>query len=510
MKFRKLLYPALALGIALLPVSCKDGKEPEQKEEKVPVESISLDQEEVAAETAQFIELTATVLPENATDKRVVWTSDNEAVASVDGGTVMTNAPGDATIAAATIDGGFVASCKFHITTPLKKITLDPAEATLDERSQLTISVVYPEGATQLPVNWVSSDETVATVDARGVVSGLVPGTAVITAKTQDGKISASCTVTVKDANYPWVESPDGKMYPQGVTVTKFEDKLDGDNYCKGAYAHIDFSQNPDLRFNVLYGNTKTLITTGPGDDVDWYDRFPEEDGQVIILTNAGFFDATWGTSSMVGVDGMLKAKGASTTGLSGYSGNYYPVRSALSVDKSGKFSINWVYPCIDGVYSFTSALNQNDATGVFLPAPPDKTTPGAKKLTYKDLIQGGPRLVENGKNVAELNTRAELLTGTVGKPHGYRTSRTAYGIMPDGSLVVLVVEGDGRNGKANAGFDVCELADKFIEIGCVDALGFDGGGSSEMIGPGCDQIVPRIGGQRAMPTAICISEIRY
>lgn len=499
------------LAAAFVAFSCAD-KKPDTPEEgkKVAVESVSVTPEVLALETSRFYDLTATVLPENASDPSVRWSSSNESVVSVDGGSIMTLAPGEAVITVTTNDGGHSAACTVTVTLPLKSISLDPSSADLGVGETLTLSVLYPENATQTPVSWKSSDSSVAEVDGNGLVTALALGSCTITASVPDTRITAACQVTVKKKNLPWVESPDGKSYPAGVTVTRFKDQLDGDNYCQGAIAHIDFSANPDLRFNLLFGSMKTLVSTGPGDDVDWFDMFPEKDGMPVILTNAGFFDSQWGTSSLVGQAGIIKSQGASTTGIPGYSGTYYPVRSALWTDSKGQFHIDWVYPMSDGVYSFPSALDQNDKDGTFLPSAPTKYTSGASKLSYKTLIQGGPRLVKDGRNVAELNTRAELLTKTVGEPHGYRTSRTAIGIKADGSLVIIVCEGDGRSGKADAGFDVCELADKFIELGCVDALGFDGGGSSEMIGPDGQAIAKRISSPRAMPTAICISEIRY
>lgn len=60
--------------------------------------------------------ITATVAPTNATNQNVTWTSDDENVATVEGGVVTGVAAGTATITATTVDGGFTATCEVTVT----------------------------------------------------------------------------------------------------------------------------------------------------------------------------------------------------------------------------------------------------------------------------------------------------------------------------------------------------------------------------------------------------------
>ncbi len=82
----------------------------------VAVTSVTLDVTELALEVPATATLTATVAPEEATDKTVVWTSDNEAVATVADGVVTAVAEGTATITVTTVDGGFTATCIVTVT----------------------------------------------------------------------------------------------------------------------------------------------------------------------------------------------------------------------------------------------------------------------------------------------------------------------------------------------------------------------------------------------------------
>lgn len=77
-------------------------------------------------------------------------------------------------------------------------VTVDPTTATIKmkERLQLT-AIVTPDNASNRGVVWSTSDATVATISASGVVIGVAPGTATMTAKTNDGNKTATCVVTV-------------------------------------------------------------------------------------------------------------------------------------------------------------------------------------------------------------------------------------------------------------------------------------------------------------------------
>ena len=99
--------------------------------EKVAATGVTLDQTEVSVKWHEQVKLTATVTPENATNKNVRWTSSDETIAIVKGGVVTGLAEGEATITVTTRDGGFTAECKVTVTdTPtfLFEESFEPAE----------------------------------------------------------------------------------------------------------------------------------------------------------------------------------------------------------------------------------------------------------------------------------------------------------------------------------------------------------------------------------------------
>ena len=165
----------------------------------VAVSSITLDKTTLALVAGGSDTLTATVVPENATEKTVTWSSSDATVATVDQtGKVTAVKGGTATITAAA--GGKSATCAVTVTQPVTGVTLDKASAELvlggtDAQKTVTLTAtVSPENATDKTVTWTSSDAAVATVD-NGVVTAVKAGTATITAKAGDK--TATCAISV-------------------------------------------------------------------------------------------------------------------------------------------------------------------------------------------------------------------------------------------------------------------------------------------------------------------------
>lgn len=163
---------------------------------------ISIDRTEATLERDATLQLTATVMPEDAGDKSVTWSSADSGIARVDGaGLVTAVSVGTTTITATTGDGtGLTASCTVTVTPKtVQSITVDEEALSLErgETTRLTV-IVTPQDADDVSVTWYSNNSGVATVDDGGRVTAIEVGTAVITATTNDGSgLSAKCTVTV-------------------------------------------------------------------------------------------------------------------------------------------------------------------------------------------------------------------------------------------------------------------------------------------------------------------------
>ena len=148
----------------------------------------------------QTVTMTATVLPSDASDKSVTWTSSNSDIVSVtQNGSVTANAMGEAEITATSNDGGFSKSCKVTVIEPLvpaTSLTLTPKTMSLNigENGSLELQIL-PNDCNEI-LEWKSSDPSVATVNA-GDITALAAGTTTITVR--GSNTSASATVTVID-----------------------------------------------------------------------------------------------------------------------------------------------------------------------------------------------------------------------------------------------------------------------------------------------------------------------
>ena len=162
----------------------------------VAVTSITLDQTSLDLKEGETATLTATVKPDNATDKAVAWTSSNDKVATVKDGKVTAVKEGTATITATA--GDKTATCKVTVEknfVEVTSITLDKTTLTVTAGEEETLTAtVKPDDATDKTVTWTSSNTAIATVKD-GKVKGIKAGTATITAQAGDKK--ATCKVVV-------------------------------------------------------------------------------------------------------------------------------------------------------------------------------------------------------------------------------------------------------------------------------------------------------------------------
>ncbi len=182
----------LGLGVASVTFS-SCGKDDDNA---VAVSGISLDKSTLALALGEEYTLTATLTPDDATDKTLSWTSSDEAKATVDAnGRVTAVAAGTATITART--GDKTASCNVTVSIPVSGLSLSKDTLTLAVGELDTLqATVLPANATDPAVSWSSSDEAKATVDANGKVTAVATGAAAITATTANGK-TATCQVFV-------------------------------------------------------------------------------------------------------------------------------------------------------------------------------------------------------------------------------------------------------------------------------------------------------------------------
>jgi gliding motility-associated-like protein len=149
------------------------------------------------------VRLTANIIPETATDKRVVWSVDNASVATVAAnGAVEGKTMGTTNVKVRTNDGGFEATILINV-VPLSvegvNIALDETNIIKGRQQQLSAEVSPPD-ATNKTLSWRSANPSIVTVDANGMASALELGSTLLIVETGDGGFADTCRVAVVKA----------------------------------------------------------------------------------------------------------------------------------------------------------------------------------------------------------------------------------------------------------------------------------------------------------------------
>ncbi|MDE6485097.1 MAG: Ig-like domain-containing protein [Duncaniella sp.] len=215
-------------------------------------ESIELNSDMANITEGDTIELTATISPETTTDKTVSWTSSDPSVATVDeNGVVTAVAEGSCTITATT-SNGLSDSCAITVVKRVieaYEITIDPHSALIFADEKLTPEVIFtPAETTERTISWTSSDESVATVDENGVITGISAGTATITATTGNG-LTSDCEITVR-------------MKP--VEPTQIEVSFEAEQLTEGEDVTLKVTFTPDdtTETTVMWSSSDETVAT--------------------------------------------------------------------------------------------------------------------------------------------------------------------------------------------------------------------------------------------------------
>jgi len=292
-----------------------------------PVTSITINTEDLSIQEGTYKYLTVTVLPEDAGNKNIIWSSDNPDVARVvllSGGsaTYLLRAflVGTAIITATAVDGSGV-SDSFTVTVIPKlaeTLTINSANFTLPVGWNKTLTVTITPANANQGVNWASTNPNVATVNSNGVVTGIATGTAAITAAAVDGSGKFhSVTVTVTTSMTP--QEIFSSLKGQSVTTNGWADRANSGTGLK--YAN---PANLTLIDDASYPNPvnkRTAFTTAINSDSA---KFIIVSGDIDLSdgkindNDKSFFDQFNPTAPYARVNGDIRFNMGSNTTLIG------------------------------------------------------------------------------------------------------------------------------------------------------------------------------------------------
>lgn len=310
----------------------------------IPVSSIEVIPTSVNIVEGQGYTLTATVKPSNATNSKVTWKSSATSIAEVNqNGRMTAKKEGSAIITATTEDGNKSASCTVTVTkaaVPVTSIEVIPTSVNIVEGQGYTLTAtVKPSNATNQNVTWKSSATGIAEVNQNGRVTAKKEGNAIITATTEDGNKSASCSITITKATVPVT----------GITVTPTSKTLNiGESFSITANVLPSNATNQEVSWRTSSAGVATVDANGRVTAKGW------GNATISAVTEDGNKTATCAVNVKVpdlklsAETVNMKVDESATVSITSGSGSYEVTSSNSSV----------VYAGINGNVLNISALN--------------------------------------------------------------------------------------------------------------------------------------------------------
>jgi exopolysaccharide biosynthesis protein len=237
---------------------------------------------------------------------------------------------------------------------------------------------------------------------------------------------------------------------------------------------------------------------------------FYKKNDQPLVVVNGTFFSfETNQNLNLVITDGKLVSYMVHSIAGRGKDTFTYrhPIGSAIGISKKGKADIAWILTdsisqtAVASQWSIPAIKDsiQNPQRKYLLQETSVPQHLGFEKWNMRTAIGGGPVLLQNGE--VKITNNEELKFA--GKAINDKHPRTAMGYTKDNRLVILVIE--GRNANAH-GATLEQEAQLLKDLGCVEALNLDGGGSSCLLINGKETIKPSDKeGQRPVPAVFLI-----
>ena len=278
---------ALAPGVAKITATCGEvSASCEVTVKPVPASTVTIKVPDAEIYVGDKLTLTATVAPDNTTDKRVMWGSLTPDIASIDAetGELTALVPGEAKITATC--GEICSSATITVKpVPATSISLSAEDLTLlvGQSGRLTAKI-SPDNTTDRTIVWKSDNESVAIVSSNGLVTAISAGTASVTATC--GSVTATCRVTVNarpETPKQYIRKGNGASCTFVVIMNLTDEQLAKEGY-NFAYGYTDI-HGTDIIISTTglrYCHTSAQIYNDSGNDFWVYAYWKKEDGSIV------------------------------------------------------------------------------------------------------------------------------------------------------------------------------------------------------------------------------------
>ncbi|WP_445737201.1 DUF4623 domain-containing protein [Mariniflexile sp.] len=262
----------------------------------------------------------------------------------------------------------------------------------------------------------------------------------------------------VSAQNITWTNITGSYSMPTGVQVFSGED---ASIPLKVKYIDVDLN-NADLELTPVLSSTNAHVK-------NWATNL----GAVAAM-NGGYFGGSTSFSAVVNT--TVEAKNVAVLNRSGL--NYPVTRGFFGFNADGTMAVNWIYHFGNtkaDIYSYATPAPNADG----FPAPTPTQGGGVQWTNLTKGMGAGPVLIKNGTIV---DTYTEEVFWGSGVSNTGLDPRSAMGYTTDKHVILLVA--DGRQPGISAGASLPLMASILKNLGCEEALNFDGGGSSQLATP--------------------------
>lgn len=280
---------------------------------------------------------------------------------------------------------------------------------------------------------------------------------------------------------------------PKGIHVYKTTDATEGKPNI-AYYVSADLHEK-SLQFTTQTGNGKRLTPS----------QYYEQENQPLLVMNTTFFEFVHNRNLNVVIkEGSLRAYQVHSLPLKGKDTLTYRhvFGSAIGISKKRRADVAWLFTDSAARYAYASQEPIQPWKDSILQHSPQQMLQSGKfsKWKMETAVGGGPVLLQNG--MINITNNEELKFA--GKAINDKHPRSAMGYTADGLLIFLAIEGRFP-GKAE-GATLTQIAQMLQQIGCIEALNLDGGGSSCLLLNGKQTITPSDKeGQRGVPAVFLI-----
>ena len=294
-------------------------------------------------------------------------------------------------------------------------------------------------------------------------------------------------------AQVKWINvDTDYAPLPSSFQVFKTTDSLDGKPFIAFYVKAKLKDRKLDFTLDTTLGRRLTPL------------QFFEKNDKPLLVVNCTFFNFDKHQNLNVVIkDGKMLGYNIHTNPMRGKDTFQYrhPLGSAIGINKKRKADVAWLYTdsSLKKPFVFQEPVKAIKDSAIKISA---NSFALRRKWKMQTAVGGGPVLVQNGQ--IKITNEEELKF--VGKAINDKHPRTCMGYTSDGYLMIMVIQ--GRFPGIADGATLEQEAKLLIDLGCVEALNLDGGGSSCMLINGKETIKPSDKtGERPVPAVLIINK---